>query len=95
MQGDDVAALQRELLHAREMAEAERCRGDELAAALEAANRGQDELRVLLLRQSEQLTLLLPAPRGERSEQPGSTASEQAEPRRRPMWRRWPWPRRV
>jgi hypothetical protein len=99
MQRDDVVVVRRELLHAQELAEAERRRGDELAIALEAANKGQDELRVLLLRQSEQLARLLPAPREEPQESPqehhqASSVTEQAtQHQRRPGWRRlrWPW----
>jgi hypothetical protein len=58
------------LLHARELAEAERRRADEqgvqlamLREQLAAHTKGEEELRALLLRQSEQLARVLPAPR--------------------------------
>jgi hypothetical protein len=109
-QDADAHVLEREVLHATALAAAERRHGDELAATvallreqLEARAKAEEELRVLLLRQTEQLTRLLPAPQAEplTEEVPPAQATEakatgdtgdpvpEPEQPRRKGWRSW------
>jgi hypothetical protein len=84
-QDADARVLEREMLHATTLAAAEPRRGDELAATvallreqLEARAKAEEELRVLLLRQTEQPTRLLPTPQTEplTDETPPTPATE-------------------
>jgi hypothetical protein len=87
------ALLTKERDNLRNLLDAERRRGDSLEAALTTANRGQDELRVLLLRQSEeierqseQLGRLLPPPRtAERNEPQAAPEPQPAQPEPAPV----------
>jgi hypothetical protein len=110
-QDADARVLEREVLHATTLAAAERRRGDGLVSTvallreqLEARAKAEEELRVLLLRQTEQLTRLLPAPQAEplTDETPPTPATEKKaigattklvpEPEQLPQrkgWRSW------
>jgi hypothetical protein len=83
-----VVALRDELAYLRKQLDAQTEAREQ--DAIERA-----ELRRLLGNAQQQVQALLPAPREAVDGQPVQTEEQAEQPRRRPSWRRWPWPRRV